>query len=662
MSVKKVIQQIVVLAFYLVTFEIGAQNLPHLYKVAERQFYQEEIREAHQSYEKIASLDPNYKDIKYKTELCLLLLGDAERPLDTILKYRDTKGRADKFYYYWLGRILDYRYQFDDAIVAWQQFLKVRGYKSPEIVAETKQFIKDAKKKREYFETESKLHVVKLGDMINSSEPELTPTYVASAGQLLFASSRGSRSDGMFSIYGIARRENRWGDVAKLTALGQFNEDEANLIQTNNDGELFMYSSHKGGDLYFSRLTNNRWTEPSEFDSKITHTHLGSQFYINEKKNRILFSTDKHAKKSGLDIYQAVKTADGKWSKPVALTTTINSEFDEDNPFLSADGKTLYFSSKGHNSIGGYDIFKSQFDEGTQTWSEPVNLGYPINTPDDEIQFKILPEGNQGFFSSNRLKPVDDFDIYQFYEEEWAKVEGKVYDLVTKTTLQEGEIEFVYSGFGEDRFTVKLDSSGKYNVRIIAGRTYKVNISNASGTITTDEFEVINTDSPTLHLKNFYANGDVGELKSTSLATTIISDDPERYKAYEKTSTELDNLGSKYRVAAKAIIHNIYFDFGASTVKAESHEVLMELFDVLTANPGLRVEIAGHTDNVGPSDINLILSENRAKSVKEALTALGIAADRLVAKGHGETEPIASNDNEREGRELNRRIEVHVIH
>ncbi len=639
----------------------SAQNLRHLYKMAEGQFYSEDPHEALIFYQKIADVNPSYEDVAYKVELCILLAGDAERSLDTILQYRDTRGRADKFYYYWLGKVLDYRYEFEEAILAWEQFLKVQGYKSQQIIDETRFFIRNTRNKIEIFKNQNRFQIVKLSDVVNSYEPELTPTYIASANQLLFASSRGNEDESVFNVFKIERHEDKWGTLTRVSSFGDFYENTANLMLVNEDGRLFMYRDRKGGDLYFSEFHNNRWTIPLEFDSKITNTHLGSHFYINEHEDRIVFSTDKHFKKRGLDIYQSYKNIEtGKWSKPAPFTETINSELDEDSPFLSTDEKTLYFSSTGHETIGGYDVFKSEFDETTQTWSEPVNLGYPINTPDDEIQFKISIEGDEGFLSSNRLKPVHDYDIYQFYEAEWTKIEGKVYDLITREVLKKGEIEFGSHGLGEERFTALIDTTGKYKAEVIAGRTYAISISDLNEQIHKDEFEVIATETPTLHLKNFYTNGDLLETETT-LARRISSDDPARYQPFERPSTALANLASKYRKASRAVLNNIYFDFGTSALKPESNHVLRELYTVLVNNPHLKVEIAGHTDNVGTPDVNLWLSENRAKSVKKAMVDLGIPDDQIVARGYGETRPFASNDNEQEGRELNRRIEVLVI-
>lgn len=661
MSVRRTVYVVTISVLCCFGSDSMAQSVKHAYKVAEGYFYAEDPHRALQSYKKVAAQKPDYKDTKYKTELCILLTGDAERPLDTILEYRDTEGKSDKFYYYWLGKILDYRYEFEEAILAWQQFLKVDAYKSPEIIEETEFFIENTKSKIQVSKVENRFQVVKLSDEINSSEPELTPTYIASANQLLFASSRENSDEEIFNIFGIERVNDEWGTLSKLSSFGEFYENTANLMLVNEDGKLFMYRDHKGGDLYYSELADDNWTVPIEFDSKITNTHLGSHFYINEHEDRIVFSTDKHFKQSGLDIYQSYKNVEtGKWSKPAPFTETINSELDEDSPFLTTDEKTLYFSSTGHNTIGGYDVFKSEFDETAGAWSEPVNLGYPINTADDEIQFKISIEGNEGFFSSNRLKPVHDYDIYLFYEAEWTKVEGKVYDLITKEPLENGEIDFTSNGLEEEKFTAVTDSTGKYVARVIAGRNYAIGISDENKLIHNDEFEVIETENPTVHIKNFYTNGILSE-GTTTLAQQISSDDPDRYTEYEKTSTDLANLGSKYRRASKVILNNIYFDFGTSILKAESNEVLRELYDVLTNNPQLRVEIAGHTDNVGAPDVNKWLSENRAKSVKKAMVELGIPDEQIVATGYGESQPFASNDNEEEGRELNRRIEVLVI-
>ncbi len=660
MSVKRTVYVATIVGLCLLGSDLMAQSAKHTYKVAEGFLYKEDPHRALRYYRQVAKQKPNYKDIQYRIELSILLTGDTERTLDAIVKYRDTEAASDKFYYYWLGKILDYRYEFEEAVLAWQQFLKVDAYKSPEIIKETEFFIQNAKTKIQVARGESRFQVVKLSDEINTKKPELTPTYIPSNNQLLFASASNNTDESVLNIYGIERLDNSWGTLTQHSSLGEFFDNTVNLVLVNEDGKLFMYYNHKGGDLYFSETSGDSWTVPVEFDSRITTTHLGSHFYINEHEDRIVFSTDKHFKQRGLDIYQSYKNVEtGKWSKPAPFTTTINSELDEDSPFLTPDEKTLYFSSTGHNTIGGYDVFKSEFNETTNAWSEPVNIGYPINTADDEIQFKISEEGNEGFFSSNRLKPVHDYDIYMFYEPEWTKVEGRIYDMITNEALKNGEIGFTSNGYGKETFLATTDSLGKYYVRVVAGRNYSVGIKNGKEKIHSDEFQVIETETPTIHIKDFYTNGNLSGV--TTLAQEISSDDPGRYTEYEEPSTNLANLGSKYRRASKAILNNIYFDFGTSRLKPESNEVLRELFAVLASNPQLKVEIAGHTDNVGAPDVNQWLSENRAKSVKKVMVDLGIPDERIVATGYGESKPFASNDQEKEGRELNRRIEVLVL-
>lgn len=648
------------LAIFCFAYNVNGQSIKFLYNTAENYFYAEDPHRAYTAYKRVATLDPTYRDVVYKLELSVLLQGDSERPLDKILAFRDTEGIEDKFYYYWLGRILDYRYQFKEAVLAWQQFLRIEGYKSQEIIDETNFFIENTRKKIEVFRSENRFQVMKLSEAINSNNSELTPTYIPSANQLLFASSRGNEED-IFNVFTIELNDNEWGTLEKLSSFGNFYENNANLMLVNEDGKLFMYRDHKGGDLYYSELRNENWTTPLEFDSKITNTHLGSHFYINEHEDRIVFASDKNFKKRGLDIYQSYKNIEsGDWSKPAPFTEVINSEFDEDSPFLTTDEKTLYFSSTGHGSLGGYDVFMSEFDENTQSWSEPINLGFPINTPDDEIQFKISIEGDGGYFSSNRLKPLHDYDIYHFYEPEWTKIEGKIYDLVTKKAIDSGEIEFSNVGVGETKFTASIDASGAYKARVVAGKVYNISIENGGSVIHEDEFEVTSSEIATLHMKNFYTNGDLIDHEMT-LAEQIRSDDPGRYQSYEKSATDLSNLGSKYRKASKAILDNIYFNFGSSVLKAESNDVLKELFFLLTSNPNLKVEIAGHTDNVGSHEFNMKLSEDRATSIKKELSSLGVADTQMIAKGYGETQPFATNDSEEEGRELNRRIEILVI-
>lgn len=691
--------------FILVGFCLNAQKIGKLYDQAEDLFYSENLIDALEGYQLVLAQDPTYEDAEYKAELCSLLTSFREKPLDKILSYESTIGAKDRFYNYWLGRIYVDRYMYIEAVDVWKKFLKAKTRKSLEIRDETKEFISDARKKLVFFDNTDDYEIHQLGGEINTEGAELSPAYFEAKDELIFASSRGtSGRDESFKIYHSIKQDDGWTDITEVAILGQFTRQTANIEVVDEDGKLFLFSPKNKGDLFYSETTNGKWTLPVEFDSKVTSTHLKSHFHINEHEDRIIFATE--AKKSGLDLFQTFRNPkSGKWSKPAPFADIINSDFVEDSPFLSKDEKTLYFSSDGHGSIGGYDVYKTVFDSATLKWSEPINLGFPINSPDDEMHFKLNPDGSSGYFSSNRLHTKGDFDIYFFWEVEKIQIEGRVFDVTAQSSIPDAQIRFTPSAYTDEHFRSAIDPDGKYETEIISDETYLVEVIKDGKTLYTDQFEIHETGGvATTYIKDFLFNKPIlkdqppvetaqavvsskknpttKESTARQKPTTTSTNDRREVVRETKpvnrskskptnnsksagttntSNSDIQRMVANYNVGSKVIIQNIYFGFGTTGLTQSEQPVLEELLSALQQNKNVKVEIGGHTDNTGPADANLWISENRAKSVKKWLVTRGVASNRIMAKGYGESEPLASNDDEEGGRELNRRIEVRLI-
>jgi len=670
----------IILVFCVLAKVSWAQNAKHFYKIAEEYFYGENITDALYYYTEASKKSANYSDVKYRIEICQLLTGRRDKSLEKILAYRDSYGKQDKFYYYFLGKILDYRYQFEDAIIAWNQFLKLDAYKSKEIIAETNLFIAEAQRKKEFISTYSGYLTSHMEGEINSTSPQFSPIFISDLNELLYLSLDKEESS---TIYQLKKQNEDWGTPESFEITKSFEFDTDNFDLANHGGELIL---HQGKSFWSSNRSGETWGPLQEWDGKLGKLKVIYHFHLSDDGNRIIYSSDEDFKKSGLDLFEIVKDNEGKWSKPSPLSDAINTELDERNVFMTEDGQTLYFSSTGHNSIGGFDVFRSQYNPKNKSWSKPENMGYPINTPDNEIDFFIAEGGEFGFLSSDRGKDKFDYDIHSFYRIKHLKLDGTIFDLATKNELSDVKIELVPENQYYKKFEVNSDASGAYAVELFAGTGYNVTISEGDETLLTDYIDVSSIRTDSSLTKDFYLDlfnpptqqeepvqSDSAEVEfkkpvAVSVPTPsekatlnqISKDDPSRYKQYEKPATELSKLGSKYRLAQKAILENIYFDFGTAQLKRESYTVLDELLFTMNYYPDLSIVISGHTDNVGPSDANQWLSENRAKAVKNFLVEMEISEDRIKTVGMGDSEPIASNKKERNGRELNRRIEVLV--
>jgi len=359
----------------------------------------------------------------------------------------------------------------------------------------------------------------------------------------------------------------------------------------------------------------------------------------------------------GKDIYMARWDAiKERWGEAQNLGPVVNSPYDEDGVYIHPDGKTLYFSSEGHNSMGGNDIFYSEFKE--RRWTTPVNLGVPVNTPDDDVFFSVAADGRTAYYSSDRKEGYGEKDIYRitFLGPEKQPVLNVEDRLIAGSTASNLMIPFqpaveiktsqmvLLKGVILDNETnqpvaANIDlidnekatvlasfkaetGTGKYLVSLPAGKNYGINV---------------NADNYLFNSLNFIVPDTAG------------------YQEYYKVIKM-----KRIKIGESIVLRNIFYDYNKATIREESKAELNRLEKVLVENPTIKVEISGHTDNIGGDEYNLKLSEERAQSVVDHLKSKGIESSRMIAKGYGESQPLATNDTP-EGRQENRRTEFKII-
>lgn len=631
-----------------------SQNMEKMHKKAQDHFYHDEFYEAMDEYQKILKKDTDNGLVQYRMTICSLLTKYRRQvSIEEVFAFKESQGKEDKFYNYWLGRVYYRQGNFKKAIETWIRFLNIEKYKSAEIIAETKDFIKNAERAELQYSHPQNFEIEQLSPVINSSSTEFSPVYFRKQDELLFLSSKNSSaSDERFMAYHSFREDKTWSKPTPVNVLGEFTASNANIEVVNNGGKLYLYRSHgHKGDIYYTEKSANKWLTPLKLDIGLPQAKLESHFHINEKENRILFAhytTAGH--RDNFDIYECrLDPTTGKWSKPSIFATEINSEKDEDFPFLSDDEKTIYFSSKGFESLGGYDVYKSEWSDAEEKWSEPVSLKYPTNSIDDDIQFRLDEETGSGYFVSNRIDTYGGFDIFFFHESAKVMLTGVVTD-GKGNPANHAQIQFFPSKENGLMLKTMTDEEGKYRVLVGNDDQIKVDI------YFHDELshtEVITTPHA--------GNEEVNVVLDFSLADEKMPAKPEPIIVADPQFTTVENIGSKFRQINKVKLSNIYFHTGSAELTESNSARLSGLLKALRDYKKLRIEIAGHTDNVGNSEFNLELSKQRALAVANYLNSRGISADRLKPKGYGDTQPLASNDDEKDGRELNRRIEVVVI-
>ncbi|UXP31529.1 OmpA family protein [Reichenbachiella agarivorans] len=628
-----------------------------LIEQADYYFFQEDFKKALELYNVILDNYPKNHYVQYHKYVAYQLTGGRDSTLDSLKEYEANEGRTDKFYNYWLGRIYHNRYEFEEAQKHFQAFLDLDIYKTNEIEKETKVRLAEARKAQEFYLKSSDYEIVNMGEPINSKYNDVSPSFFADHGELVFMSSRdqfasNSEEEGdNFNIYHTTKESNKWTKPTSLSHLGTFSANNAKIEVVNNHGRLFMYQEEKKG-LYFSHPVNDKWVAPVQFDSRLEEKKIASHFYIDDSETIIYFSAK--SEKGDLDLYQSIYNPKSQsWSSPILVPGKVNSTRNEDSPFLSHDGKTLYFSSDNSESIGGFDVFMSEWDESNYGWKKPVNLGFPINTIDNEINFQFNEDNISGFFSSDRLHGKGKMDIYYFHKQGKVVINGTVYNKATGKPVPNARIDLRPVNYEDQNFRTTTDSNGRYEEEIFAEEEFKVQIYIGNQLAYTGK---LLSEQADLH-KSFERDFQIDipdKVEETNYATLYDKNSESKYE-------EVNMLGSKFRKGEKAMLKNIYFDIHSANLTSESDEVLSALYDMLKKSPNLKVEIGGHTDNTGSLDANMTLSLARANSVKNYLVKKGIPASQLVTKGYGPSQPIASNDDEINGRELNRRIEVRVL-
>ena len=375
-------------------------------------------------------------------------------------------------------------------------------------------------------------------------------------------------------------------------------------------------------DIYYAIREGEGWSKPRNLGRPVNSGRWDSHPSFAPDGRTLYFSSNRGGGKGGADLWMSRVNDAGEWAPPVNLGDQINSPGNEMSPHIHPDGRTLYFASDGHPGMGGLDIFVSRMKE-DGSWETPRNLGYPINTLADELALIVDASGALAYFSSDKLGGSGKYDVYQFplYAEvrplPVTYMKGQVLDARNGQSLQ---ARFELIDLESGRTVVESWSDkhkGDFLVCIPSNASYALNVS---------------ADGYLFHSEHFFLPPDYTQLHP-----------------YKK-----DIPLQKISVGKSVVMQNVFFDTDQHQLKPESRVELNKLVRLMEDNPGMHIEIAGHTDNVGSEAYNLQLSEQRARTVFDYLVDNGIAKDRLTFKGYGFSVPIADNNTE-EGRAQNRR-------
>ena len=478
---------------------------------------------------------------------------------------------------------------------------------------------------------------VSAGSGINTTDDEYWPSITADGQTLMFTRQGrpGVNSESNISVqedfYISYFSDNAWQKAFNAgPPLNTRQNEGAQSLSSNGNYMYFTACDRPSGlgscDLYFSTFNDGKWSEPSNLKSPVNTPYWESQPSISADGKTLYFSSNRPGGMGGKDLWFSRMNDKNQWTEPVNMGKIINTDGDEMSPFIHFDGKTLYFSSDGRIGMGGFDIYMTRMNDDS-TWTEPQNLGYPINTYNDEMGLIIESGGQKAYFSSIRDK-ANGKDIFYFNLYESVRpspvsyLKGKVYDKVTGALLK-ADYELINLSTGKITIKSSTDATGNFLVCLPSGYNYGINVSKPGYLF---------------YSENFMFAG--------------------QHTAVEPYNKRIGL--NPIKVGEMMQLTNVFYEIDSWQLKKESMTELNNLANLLSDNKDIIIEIGGYTDSTGSAEYNQILSERRALTVVNYLISKGISPDKLKFKGYGNKSPIGDNITV-EGRKLNRRTEAKII-
>jgi len=747
------------IALTVLPFCAEAQNIKSYIRKGSKLFKKEKYASALDYFKDAMSLEAGNFEANYYAARCYYELSSPNEALLHIERANRSFSGGKGDFYYWLGQI---RFQNGKIQTAMEAIAQQQASFPSEKSEATKLLYNNVTNSMLQAKVDPVGYIENLGDAINTEFPEYSAVLTDDQRTIMFTAKRAENK-------GSSKKDEITEDILVSTLDGnnqwQPPKRFPKLTTAGNDATVQLFNSGKSmllyqkGDLYLSEFQEGSWSTPQSLGTNINNKYSReSHGFVTDGGNTLVFASDNNGIQGSLDLFISRKR-NGEWGTPRAIRE-LNTPFDEDSPFVAENG-TLYFSSKGYNSIGGYDIFRSQYNELTDRYSQPENLGMPINSIFDDIFFNL--KGQVAYFTSNRAGGKGKADIYRAFLFRKVRLSGRLLAANGQPVNQAYKMIFtnedtvfeIRSGV-DGRYSLIIPHDYDYELRILEGQEEvlltkfrpKISLSQPEAVIRDFELPVllkelpavadtvqtvretvtatpaetpakdleeaqveVPAQQPVVAAKSRKPSGFKGTIisgmvvdrvsgkplaasiklidgRTGELVKSSVSDQDGKYSLTvgqmlnyvlmaerDGYATEGQTIEPAENVKVKPVdlglmpntwnsafvLERLYFAYGSAELEPKSQVELDSTFSYLQENPGIRIEIAGHTDSVGPADVNLRLSQQRANSVKEYLINRGIASNRIKATGYGESRPLVSNDDERGGREINRRIEITLL-
>jgi outer membrane protein OmpA-like peptidoglycan-associated protein len=608
-------------------------------------------------FEKANAFNPNNAGLNYMLGVCYINGNRKFKSLEFFKKAHTLKADIQPDILFYLGRGNQLLLKFDEAITHYENYKKTLDpKKQADVIAVTSKKIMECKNGKALVAEPVNVWIDNMGKNVNTEYPEYGMIMNADATEIYFTSRRPTTTGGLKDeyldeyfedIYYSKRVNGEWTLSQNLGEPVNSKGHDATVALSPDGSRLIVYIDDNGdGNLYESVRKKDKWSKPKKLDDDICSKHHESSAWYSPDGKKLYFVSNRPVEgKKGMEPNKDIYVANWnekkeKWENIVRLSETINTDYHEDGIFMHPDGKTLYFSSQGHNSMGGYDIFFSEMLE-NGSWSKPTNVGYPVNTADDDVFYVVSANGRTAYLTSFREDGFGEKDLYMITflgepkkpllnsedvlmassglpvrekviepkvavrKNAMALLKGTVVDAKTKKPLL-ASIELIDNQKNEVIATFSTDEEfGKYLVSLPAGKNYGI---------------AVKSEGYLFHSENFDIPKDAD------------------YQEFVK-NIEL----KKIEVGEVIVLRNIFFDLNKYSLRQESQNELDRLTKLLTDNPSIKIQISGHTDSRGSAAMNKELSMNRAKAVVDYLVTKGINKNRLEFAGYGKEQPIVTD-------------------
>ncbi len=487
--------------------------------------------------------------------------------------------------------------------------------------------------------TAPNINIKKMGNPLNTYYMQGFPVLTADGENLIFFKRDGTKPAESEDIMISKRENNYWSTPVPISDSinSPYNEG---MCTISGDGRTLVFASCKrldgieqSCDIYVSYKRGKDWSVPVNLGNNVNSKYWDSEPSLSADGNTVFFSSDRKGGLGKEDIYMSTKDERGIWTPAKNVGAPINSIGREVSPFIFADNKTLFFSTDNRTGMGGFDIFYTQKSD-TSVWVNPINIGAPINTSTNDVSIFITSNSEKGYYSIDEKQEgmahytrgfLYEFDIPLALKSSLKKnifLKGKITDIDTKAAIG-ARIELLNLATGKVVQQVFADDiNGEYIIVLGEGKEYDLHVENK---------------------KYLFHSSYLDFRKSESF-----------------DSKKVDIALKPIKIGSVLVLNNVFFKTNDFQLDQKSKTELLKLVDLLKTNRTTKIEISGHTDNVGTEINNQSLSLKRAKEVVAFLNMAGIPKDRIIAKGYGSAKLIAGNDSE-EGRAMNRRIEAKVL-